>query len=66
VPVGEVFQNRIDAGRPVATRLEPYRGDRPVVLGSSHAAVVVACEIARALGAPLEVPVARRIGALGR
>ena len=61
-----MFDDRKDAGRRLAGRLEAYRGERPVVLGLPRGGVVVAYEVARALGAPLDVLVARKVGAPGR
>jgi putative phosphoribosyl transferase len=61
-----MFEDRADAGRRLATRLEAYRAERPIVLGLPRGGVVVANEIARALGAPLDVLVTRKVGAPGR
>ena len=61
-----MYRDRIDAGRRLAGRLEAYRAEHPVVLGLPRGGVVVAYEIARALGAPLDVLVARKLGAPGR
>jgi len=58
-----MFADREDAGRQLAARLEHLRGERPVVLGLPRGGVVVAAEIARALGAPLEALVVRKVGA---
>jgi putative phosphoribosyl transferase len=58
-----IFQNRRDAGRKLADRLERLKGEDPVVLGLARGGVVVAAPIAEALGAPLDVLVARKIGA---
>lgn len=43
--------------------LERYRGERPVVVGIPRGGVPVAAEVARALGAPLDIAVVRKIGA---
>ena len=58
-----LFLDRRHAGRRLAERLEGYRHDDPIVLGLPRGGVVVAAEVARALGAPLDVVVARKIGA---
>jgi predicted phosphoribosyltransferase len=60
------FANRTEAGRALATRLTQYRG-RPdvVVLALPRGGVPVAAEIARALGAPLDVFLVRKLGVPG-
>ena len=60
-----IFLNRTDAGRRLAAELEGYRAQEPVVLALPRGGVVVAYAIARALDAPLDVLVARKIGAPG-
>lgn len=62
-PEGIVFRDRRDAGRRLSERLEPYRAEHPVVVGIPRGGVPVAAEVARALGAPLDVAVVRKIGA---
>jgi predicted phosphoribosyltransferase len=59
------FQDRHDAGRRLAEMLEPYRNENPIVLGLPRGGVVVGSEIARALAAPLDVLVVRKLGAPG-
>ncbi len=56
------FSDRADAGRRLATRLEYLRGGDNVVLGLPRGGVPVAFEVARALGAPLDVIVVRKLG----
>jgi putative phosphoribosyl transferase len=58
-----MFANRQEAGRELAARLAHLRGESPVVLGLPRGGVVVAAEIARSLGAPLDVLVVRKIPA---
>jgi predicted phosphoribosyltransferase len=58
-----IYRNRSDAGRQLAALLQHYRPARPIVLGLPRGGVVVAAEVARALGAPLDVLVARKLGA---
>ncbi|HEX5502077.1 MAG TPA: phosphoribosyltransferase family protein [Thermomicrobiales bacterium] len=57
------FSDRQDAGQQLAARLAPYRDDHPIVLALPRGGVPVGYEIARALGAPLDVLVARKLGA---
>lgn len=62
----EVFRDRQDAGRRLAEELIRYRGENPVVLSLPRGGVPVGYEIARALEAPLDVFVARKLGTPGR
>jgi predicted phosphoribosyltransferase len=57
------FTNRRDAGVELAAALSRYRDQDPVVLALPRGGVPVAAEIARALDAPLDLVVARKIGA---
>src|SRR5512144_2823542 len=59
------FRDRQDAGRVLAEALEPYRARAPLVLGIPRGGVVVAAEVARRLGAELDILVARKLGAPG-
>jgi putative phosphoribosyl transferase len=56
------FHDRRDAGVRLAERLEPLRGERPLVLALPRGGVPVAAEIARALDAPLDVMIVRKLG----
>jgi putative phosphoribosyl transferase len=56
------FTDREDAGRQLAKRLEHLRGQPVVVLGLPRGGVPVAAQVARALGAPLDVIVVRKLG----
>ena len=60
------FRDRVDAGRVLARQLERYRG-RPdlLVLALPRGGVPVAFEVARELGAPLDVFVVRKLGMPG-
>ncbi len=60
-----LFADRTDAGRQLAERLAPYRGPDVVVLALPRGGVPIAAEVARALDAPLDVVVARKVGAPG-
>ncbi|HZT43275.1 MAG TPA: phosphoribosyltransferase [Chthonomonadaceae bacterium] len=61
-----VFDDRQDAGRQLAAKLMPYRDQDPIVLALPRGGVVVGFEIAEALRAPLDVLVARKLGAPGQ
>ncbi len=56
------FSDRTDAGRRLAKLLAPLRNEHPVVLALPRGGVPVAAEVARALGAPLDVIVVRKLG----
>jgi putative phosphoribosyl transferase len=60
-----VFQNRTSAGRQLAQALEKFRGENLLVLGIPRGGVVVAAEVARALGATLDLIIPRKIAAPG-
>lgn len=56
------FHDRVDAGRKLAELLLPLRGEDVVVLGLPRGGVPVAAQVARALHAPLDVIVVRKLG----
>jgi predicted phosphoribosyltransferase len=60
-----IFNDRHDAGRYLASALEGYRGERPVILALPRGGVPVAAEVARALDAPLDILPARKLGVPG-
>lgn len=57
------FADRTEAGRQLADKLLELKLPDPVVLGLPRGGVPVAAEVARALNAPLDVIVVRKIGA---
>jgi erythromycin esterase-like protein/predicted phosphoribosyltransferase len=60
------FRNRIEAGRQLAARLGQYKGRTDVVvLALPRGGVPVASEIARELGAPLDIFLVRKLGVPG-
>lgn len=59
------FADRRDAGRRLAAEVRDAAPADPVVLGLPRGGLPVAAEVATALGAPLDVFVARKIGAPG-
>lgn len=60
---GPPFRDRRDAGKRLAARLARYRDERPVVFALPRGGVPVGYEVALALEAPLDVLVARKLGA---
>jgi putative phosphoribosyl transferase len=62
--VGDVlFADRHDAGRRLAALLADFRQENPIVVGIPRGGVPVAAEVARALEAPLDLVVVRKVGA---
>jgi predicted phosphoribosyltransferase len=62
-----LFRDRADAGRQLLGRLGAYRGRADViVLGLPRGGIPVAYEVARGLGAPLDVFLVRKLGVPGQ
>jgi putative phosphoribosyl transferase len=62
-PRPRAFADRREAGRRLAEQLERFRAQRPVIVAVPRGGVPVAAEVARALDAPLDVVVVRKVGA---
>lgn len=60
---GDSFEDRADAGRRLAGRLARYGDEDPMILALPRGGVPVGYEVSLALGAPLDVIVARKLGA---
>lgn len=59
-----LFRDRTEAGKLLAARLDFLMGDRDLlILGLPRGGIVVAYEVAVALDAPLDVYIARKVGA---
>ena len=59
------FRNRREAGRSLGALLRTYASVHPVVLALPRGGVPVAYEVARAIDAPLDVFLVRKLGAPG-
>jgi len=61
-----IFQNRQEAGKQLAARLQDYRGmENLLVLALPRGGVTVGYEVARELRCPLDVLIVRKIGTPG-
>ena len=61
---GEAFlEDRADAGRRLAARLAGFGDEDPIVLALPRGGVPVGAEVSRSLGAPLDIFIARKLGA---
>lgn len=60
-----IFRDRTEAGKALAARLQDLHLIQPVVLALPRGGVPVGYEVAKALGAPLDVILVRKIGAPG-
>lgn len=56
-----MFRDRKDAGRKLAAKLIRYKGKDVIVLAIPRGGVEVGCTVARALGVPFSVVVARKL-----
>ncbi|MGM0366067.1 MAG: phosphoribosyltransferase [Actinomycetota bacterium] len=56
------FTNRKAAGKLLAERLEKYRGEDAIVYALPRGGVILAAEIARHIGASLDLIISRKIG----
>lgn len=63
---GELFRDRVQAGRLLGNVLKELRGQRAVVLGIPRGGVIIAREIARTLDADMDVVLSRKLGTPGQ
>jgi len=61
-----MFNDRTDAGKQLADRLQSYMGRDALVIALPRGGVPVALEVARALHAPLDILQVRKVGAPGQ
>ena len=60
-----MFTNRRQAGKELAEKLGEYKNKDSIVLALPRGGVLIGAEIAKALSAPLDVVISRKIGAPG-
>lgn len=58
-----IYKDRQDAGKMLAEKLKKYENEKPIILALPRGGVVLGYEVAKALKAPLDVIVSRKIGA---
>src|ERR1044071_2373847 len=56
------FANRREAGQRLAEKLSSYKDEDVVVLALPRGGVIVAEQVAKTLGAPLDLAIAKKIG----
>ena len=56
------FKDRVEAGQKLAEKLTKYRGENTVILALPRGGAVLGAEIAKALEAPLDLVIPRKIG----
>lgn len=59
------FRDRIDAAKRLVERLKAYEGTEAVVFALPRGGVVLGVEVAKALKLPLDLVIARKVGARG-
>ncbi|TIO81724.1 MAG: phosphoribosyltransferase, partial [Mesorhizobium sp.] len=57
-----MFRDREEAGRKLGAELEKLQLENPIVLALPRGGVPVAVEIAKALKAPLDLAIVRKVG----
>jgi putative phosphoribosyl transferase len=60
-----LFEDRTEAGKLLAQKLELFRGENPVILALPRGGLPIGYEISKALDAPLDIILVRKIGAPG-
>lgn len=58
-----LFRDRTDAGQKLAAKLDYLTAEKPIIVGLPRGGVPVAAQVAKALDAPLDVIVVRKLGA---
>ncbi|MGV7222649.1 MAG: phosphoribosyltransferase [Nitrospinales bacterium] len=60
-----LFEDRTEAGKLLAEKLEKFRDEHPVILALPRGGLPIGYEISKALDAPLDIILVRKIGAPG-
>jgi len=60
-----IFEDRTEAGKLLAEKLEKFRDEHPVILALPRGGLPIGYEISKALAAPLDIILVRKIGAPG-
>ena len=63
---GELFRDRVQAGRLLGDALKDLRGQKAVVLGIPRGGIIVAREVAHVLDADLDIVLSRKLGTPGQ
>lgn len=58
-----LYKDRCDAGQQLVKKLLKYKDENPIIIALPRGGVVLGYEVAKALNAPLDVIVARKLGA---
>lgn len=58
-----LYKDRYDAGQKLAESLYQFKNENPIILALPRGGVIIGYEIAKTLNAPLDVFIARKIGA---
>lgn len=61
--INAILKNRTEAGKILAEKLLQFTPSNPIVLALPRGGVVVGCEVAKALKAPMDTIIVRKIGA---
>lgn len=63
--MNSIFKDRIEAGQKLAKELERFRDEKPVILALPRGGLPIGYEVAKALQAPLDIILVRKIGTPG-
>lgn len=58
-----IYKDRYDAGQQLAEKLLKYKNEKPIVVALPRGGVILGYEVAKVLQSPLDIIIARKIGA---